>query len=116
MDRAVTAHIAPWYADQAETDAARLALLRHTVADGPAPVPMDDPHRVTFAQLRRAALVDADAFRAVWRLMSMIGHPAEIYEDPALVARVRALPSGETLTPIRQPSRLEVEAALAGAA
>jgi flavin-dependent dehydrogenase len=116
MDRAVTAHIAPWYADQAETDAARLALLRHTVADGPAPVPMDDPHRVTFAQLRRAALVDADAFRAVWRLMSMIGHPAEIYENSALGARVRALPSGETLTPIRQPSRLELEAALAGAA
>jgi 2-polyprenyl-6-methoxyphenol hydroxylase-like FAD-dependent oxidoreductase len=37
MDQAVGAHIAPWYADQAETDAARLAMLRHTVLGSPCP-------------------------------------------------------------------------------
>jgi hypothetical protein len=115
MDQAVGAHIAPWYADQAETDAVRLAMLRHTVLGSPRPAARPSG-RLTFAQLRQAALVDADAFRAVWTLMGMVGDPARVYESPALAARVRAVLGAGTPAAAPQPARAEVEAALAIAA
>lgn len=111
MDQAVDAHIAPWYADQAETDAARLAVLRHTVLGAPRP-PAGPYSRLTFARLRQAAVVDADAFRAVWALMGMVGNPAQVYESPALKARVRAVLAAGTPAATPQPTRSDVEAAL----
>jgi flavin-dependent dehydrogenase len=112
MDEAVVGHIAPYYADQARSDAGRLAMLRHTVLDAPRPAPAATD-RLTFAQLRQAALVDADAFRAVWALMGMTADPVRIYEDPVLAARVRAVLAAGTPTAVPQPARADVEAALA---
>ncbi|TQM11985.1 NAD(P)/FAD-dependent oxidoreductase [Pseudonocardia kunmingensis] len=115
MDRRVAAHVAPWYADQAATDAARLAVLRHTVLGAPPPPPpVGVTERVTFGQLRSAAQVDPLAFRAMWRVMGMLGRPSDVYEDPALVARVRDVLAAGVPPPMPQPTRAELEAALAG--
>ena len=112
MDRAVGEHVAPWFADQAVSDAARLAMLRHTVLGAPPP-PAPDPARVTFGQIRQAGQVDPVAFRAVWRLMGMIGRPSDAYDDPDLVARVRAALAAGVPPPVQQPTRAQLEAALA---
>jgi hypothetical protein len=91
MDRAVVAHVRPWYADQAASDAARLAALRHAVLGEPAPTPPPPTRgRVTFAQLRRASAVDPVAFRAVVRIMGMVGDAETLYTDPAVVAATHA--------------------------
>jgi 2-polyprenyl-6-methoxyphenol hydroxylase-like FAD-dependent oxidoreductase len=112
-DRAVTEHLAPWYADQAVNDAAWVAMLRHTVEGAPAP-PTPPPDRLVFGQLRAAAQTDAVAFRALWRVMGMIGKPDDAYEDPTLVAHVRAVLAAGPAPRPPQPSRAELEAALAG--
>jgi hypothetical protein len=116
MDRAVARYLAPFYADQADTDAARLTMLRHTVAGAPPPVVDTPPDRLTFAQLRRAAQVDADAFRTVWRLMGMVGQPEQAYTDAARVARVRTLLATGAPTSVPQPTRADLEKALRAAA
>lgn len=115
MDDAVTAHLAPWFADQAAVDAARLAALRHAVLGAARPVPpVPDPDRLGFAELRPAAQVDPEAFRAFWRLMGMVGTPSDVYGDPALVARVRAVLADGLPPRMSQPTRAELETALTG--
>ncbi|GAA4874463.1 NAD(P)/FAD-dependent oxidoreductase [Actinomycetospora straminea] len=112
LDRAVLEHVRPWYADQAATDAARLALLRHTVLGDPVPPPpAAEGERVTFADLRRASLVDPIAFRAVARIMGMVGDAEKLYTDPEVVAATRAaLARGGAATP--RLTRAELETAL----
>jgi 2-polyprenyl-6-methoxyphenol hydroxylase-like FAD-dependent oxidoreductase len=113
MDQAVTEHVAPWYADQAEMDAARLAMLRHAVfGEPPSPPPAMAAGRITFAQLRAAGQVDPVAFRAVVRTMGMVGRPSDIYEDPNLVGRVKAVLAAGNPPTMPQPTRDELEAAL----
>jgi hypothetical protein len=77
----------------------------------PPPPPVTD--RVTFAQLRRASLVDPLAFRAVARIMGMVGDAEAQYTDPAIVAATRAALGGAGAV-VTQPSRAVLEAALAG--
>ena len=115
MDRAVTEDVAPWFADQAATDAARLAMLRHRVLGTPPPAPAD-PGRLTFSQIRLAGQTDPVAFRAVWKLMGMVGHPSDMYDDPELTARVRDVLATGFPPAMRQPTRDELEAALTPAA
>ncbi|OZM81325.1 NAD(P)/FAD-dependent oxidoreductase [Pseudonocardia sp. MH-G8] len=113
MDRAVADHVAPWYADQAATDAGRLAALRHTVLGAPPPPPPPAiAGRITFGQLRSAAQVDPVAFRGMWRVMGMLGRPSDVYDDPALVARVREVLAAGPPAPVPQPTRSELETAL----
>jgi 2-polyprenyl-6-methoxyphenol hydroxylase-like FAD-dependent oxidoreductase len=112
VDRAVDEHIAPWYADQATTDAGRLAMLRHTVLGAPPPPPPVSD-RVTFGQIRQAGQVDPVAFRAVWRLMGMIGRPSDAYDNPDLIARVRRALADGVPPAVQQPTREQLEAALA---
>jgi 2-polyprenyl-6-methoxyphenol hydroxylase-like FAD-dependent oxidoreductase len=114
MDRAAVEHVRPWFADQAASDAARLAALRHAVLGEPAPPPPPPvTDRVTFAQLRRASLVDPLAFRAVARIMGMVGDAEAQYTDPAIVAATRAALDGAGAV-VTQPSRAVLEAALGG--
>jgi len=107
MDELVAEHVLPFYQDQAVIDSARLAMLRHTIFDAPAPAaPSIGSDRVTFTQLRTAALFDPTAFRGLWRVMGMIGPPNEVYTDPQIVARTHAtLRDHDTDLSIVQPPR-----------
>jgi hypothetical protein len=114
MDARVVDHIVPFYEDQAAIDSARLAMLRHAIFGAPAPEqPSLTADRVTYAQLRTAALYDATAFRAFWRIMGMIRRPEEEYRDPQIVARTHVILREHGSGPqIVQPSREELLAAL----
>ena len=68
---------------------------------------------MTFGQIRQAGQVDPVAFRAVWRLMGTIGRPSDAYDDPDLAARVRAALAAGVPPPVLQPTRAQLEAALA---
>lgn len=116
MDDLVAHEIQPFYEDQAEIDAARLAILRHTIFDAPAPPGRAaGADRVNFAELRIASLFEPVAFRAFWRLMGMIGRPDEIYADPDVVKRTREVLKDHGRGGLRldQPSREQLLAALA---
>jgi hypothetical protein len=82
LDRLVGAHVVPFYHDQAVIDAARLAMMRHTIFGAPPPRPSQTPGRVTYSQLRAAASYDPTAFRAFWKINGMICPPGEVYTDP----------------------------------
>ena len=68
LDRLVAAHVAPFYQDQAAIDAARLAMMRHTIFGEPAPAPPAAADRVSYPQLRVAGCYDPVAFRAFWKI------------------------------------------------
>src|SRR5580700_8073757 len=77
LDRLAGAHVVPFYQDQAAIDAARLAMLRHTIFGAPPPPPAQTPGRVSYSQLRVAASYDPAAFRAFWKINGMICLPDE---------------------------------------
>ena len=115
IDGIVTEEILPFYQDQVATDKERLAMLRHTIFDAPAPEPAAAAlDRVTYAQLRTAALFDPIAFRAFWKIMGMVVRPEEVYTDPEVVSRTRAAIQRQGNRPsMLQPTRNELLAALA---
>ncbi|HLK86176.1 MAG TPA: hypothetical protein VKT27_06665 [Candidatus Binataceae bacterium] len=115
FDELVGRHILPYYEDQAATDAARLAILKHRIFGAPLPpAPPEVAGRVTFEQLRTAALFDPTIFRAFWKVMGMISPPDEVYADPMVVALTQdVLRHHGSRPPIAQPSRAELLAALA---
>ena len=89
-DHLVASHIEPYFEDQAAIDAGRLAMLRHTIFGAPRPnAPPAPADRVTFGELRLAALFDPTAFRAFWNVYGMIRRPNAIYTDPEVVACTR---------------------------
>lgn len=114
MDGLVAEHVVPFYEDQVSIDAVRLATLRHTILDAPTPdrAPAGSD-RVTFEQLRTAAQFDPTVFRALWRIMGMIGQPDEVYTDPQVIYRTRQVlqhhTNGSSMT---QPTREQLLAAL----
>jgi len=110
LDELVTAHVEPYYAEQASVDGARLAQLRHSVFGGPVPGAGDD--RIGYHQVRAAAAFDPVVFRAFWRVQGMIATPGEVYTDPEVVARTRevlrdrgVLRNSGAGAPADQPSR-----------
>ena len=114
LDRLVGAHVVPFYHDQAVIDAARLAMMRHTIFGAPPPPPSQTPGRVTYSQLRAAASYDPIAFRAFWKINGMICPPGEVYTDPDVVARTQeTLRRHGTAPPLAQPTREQLLTALA---
>ena len=105
---------APFYEDQVLIDGARLAILQHRLFDAPAPKPPAfDPGRVSFSELRTAAMFDPCLFRAFWGLYGMLQKPDRVYTDPAVVARTRqTLRELNALPAIPQPSREQLITAL----
>jgi hypothetical protein len=90
LDDRVGEHVVPFFEDQVNIDCARLSMLRHTIFGAPAPDPPPVlPDRVRFAELRIAAQVDPNAFRALWTIMGMLRRPDEVYTDPCVVAATR---------------------------
>ncbi len=115
MDQFVTEQILPFYQDQVTTDNERLATLRHTIFDAPAPIATpSESDQVTYSQLRTAALFDPIAFRAFWKIMGMLVRPEEVYRDPEIISRTRAAIERHGNAPFMvQPTRNELLAALA---
>ena len=113
MDRLVAAHVAPFYQDQAAIDAARLAMMRHTIFGEPVPAPSAAGDRVSYPQLRVAGCYDPVAFRAFWKINGMVCPPEAVYTDPHVVACTReALSQHGSGPPVAQPSRAQLLAAL----
>jgi 2-polyprenyl-6-methoxyphenol hydroxylase-like FAD-dependent oxidoreductase len=115
MDQMAAERILPFYEDQAVTDGVRLAMLEHTIYDAPLPAPATPvSNRTNFGELRTAAMFDGTALRAFWRIMGMINRPEEVYTDPAVVARTRAVLSEHASgRGMAQPTREQLLAALA---
>ena len=114
FDDLVTAHIAPFYEEQAIVDGVRLRALRHAVYGDP----LQDPpplarDRVNYWQVRAAMPFDPVAFRGFWRIMGMVSVPAEVYSDRAVVtATQNVLAQKPVADVIEQPSRQQLMAAL----
>jgi len=116
LDELVSAHVAPYYAEQASVDGARLAQLRHSVFGDPAPEPPSaEAGRVGFDEVRAGAAFDPVVFRAFWRVMGMISTPGEVYSDPEVIARTREVLRTRGAAPtVEQPDRERLLAALGG--
>jgi hypothetical protein len=113
MDRLTGEHVELFYRDQAAIDAARLAVMRHTVFGAPAPRPAAATDRVSYPQLRVAGCYDPVAFRAFWTINGMVCLPEEVYADPHVVACTReALSRYGSGPPVAQPAREHLLAAL----
>jgi hypothetical protein len=112
-DRLVGAHVVPFYHDQAVIDAARLAMMRHTIFGAPPPRPPQSAGRVTYSQLRTAASRDPTAFRALWKINGMVCPPEEVYTDPDVIACTQeTLRRHGTAPPVAQPAREQLLTAL----
>jgi 2-polyprenyl-6-methoxyphenol hydroxylase-like FAD-dependent oxidoreductase len=116
LDRLAADHVAPFYGDQAASDASRLAMLRHAIFGAPAPDPPPVlPDRVSYAQIRAAALLNPTAFRALWTINGMLRQPAEVYTDPQVVACTQqVLKQLSGAQPVTGPTRQQLLTALAG--
>jgi hypothetical protein len=113
LDRLVGQHVEPFYQDQAGIDAARLAVMRHTLFGAPAPRPAAAADRVSYPQLRAAGCYDPVAFRAFWTINGMLCPPEEVYTDPYVVACTReALSRADGRPSAAQPTREQLLAAL----
>ncbi len=113
LDSLVAEHVLPFYQDQAAIDAARLAVMRHTIFGEPLAPPPEAPGRVGYPQLRVAACYDPVAFRAFWKINGMTCPPEEVYTDPHVVACTRdALSQHGSGPPADQPTREQLLAAL----
>jgi hypothetical protein len=114
LDRLVGEHVLPFYEDQAAIDAARLAVMRHTIFGAPKPKPPETPGRVSYPQLRVAASYDPAAFRAFWKINGMVCPPEQVYTDPDVVACTReTLRQHGSGPPVAQPTRAQLLAVLA---
>jgi 2-polyprenyl-6-methoxyphenol hydroxylase-like FAD-dependent oxidoreductase len=113
-DTRIGGDTALFYEDQVLIDSERLAILRHRIFDAPAPrPPVVDPDRVSFYELRMAALFDPGVFRAFWRMFGMLERPDRVYTEPAVVAGARqVLKQREAIPATAQPSRDQLVAAL----
>ena len=113
LDRLAAVHVVPFYQDQAAIDAARLAMMRHTIFGAPPPPPAETPGRVTYSQLRMAASYDPAAFRAFWKINGMVCLPDEAYTDPDVIARTQeALRRHGATPPVAQPTHEQLLTAL----
>jgi 2-polyprenyl-6-methoxyphenol hydroxylase-like FAD-dependent oxidoreductase len=114
LDRLAAAHVVPFYQDQAAIDAARLAMMRHTIFGDPPPPPSQTPGQVTYSQLRAAASWDPTTFRAFWKINGMVCPPGEVYTDPDVVTSTRdTLRRHGGAPPVAQPTREQLLTALA---
>jgi hypothetical protein len=114
MDAFVGQNIEPFYEEQAAVDRGRMGMLRHTIFDAAAPDrAATGSDRVTYAEVRTAAQFDPTAFRALWRIHGLVQKPLEVYNDPEVVACIRAaLAQNGIRLAMAQPTPEQLEAAL----
>lgn len=121
MDEVTSTRIAPWFADQAAIDAARLAAVRGavlgfgvppTAAVGVGSGLVGDS--IDLASLRWAGEFDPNLFRAQARLLGMLQPAGEILADPGIVEKTREILTAVGPRLLPEPSQEDVAAALAG--
>ena len=89
--------------------------MRHTIYGAPEPRLPETPGRVSYPQLRAAASYDPAAFRAFWKINGMVCPPEQVYTDPGVVAATqKTLSHHGTAPPVPQPTRDQLDTALAG--
>ena len=65
--------------------------------------------------MRAAASYDPAAFRAFWKINGMVCPPEQVYTDPGVVAATqKTLSHYGTAPPVPQPTRDQLDTALAG--
>jgi hypothetical protein len=105
--------ITPWYRQTVELDRARLAQIEASIAGRPAagasPFAMSD----ATGALPVAMLYDADVFRVMMELVSMLALPTEIMARPGFAGLVARAAEGREPVVIPAPSRGELLAKLA---
>jgi 2-polyprenyl-6-methoxyphenol hydroxylase-like FAD-dependent oxidoreductase len=111
-DTVTESEIAPWYWNQIAADRSRLAEI-DAVREGRAPnVKTVVPLPPEFEAVARAALFDADVFRALIETIGCLALPQEVFARPGLWDRVEAAAPDEPFA-IPGPSRDELLALLA---
>jgi 2-polyprenyl-6-methoxyphenol hydroxylase-like FAD-dependent oxidoreductase len=112
-DRMTQERITPWYRQTVELDRARLAQIEASIAGrlaaGASPFAMSD----ATGALPVAMLYDADVFRVVMELVSMLALPTEIMARPGFAGQVARAAEGREPVVIPAPSRGELLAKLA---
>jgi flavin-dependent dehydrogenase len=112
VNAALRADCEPRFWDSVEQDATRLERWR----PGSAPVPRPGPDRVTNAEANLAAQRDPVVWRAFTRAQQLLELPADVLEDPDIVARTRAVMAGNWRPPaLSAPSHDELVAMAAEA-
>jgi 2-polyprenyl-6-methoxyphenol hydroxylase-like FAD-dependent oxidoreductase len=111
-DGVTESEIAPWYWNQIAADRSRLAEIE-AVRESRAPnVKTVVPLPPEFEAVARAALFDADVFRALIETIGCLALPQEVFARPGLWDRVEAAAPDEPFA-IPGPSRDELLALLA---
>lgn len=112
MDDYLQRALVPWFWDSVEQDASRLESWRPDDATTLAPRP--GPDRVTNAAAYIAAQSDTTVWRRFTRLQQMLHMPADVLEDPDIVARTWAvLGSGRRPPTLPAPTHAELFAVAA---
>jgi hypothetical protein len=88
--------------------------MRAELTGGPIPNPSRDTHGLRLDELIRAAMRDADLYRALMRYV-MVLRDAPDLADPSLVEQVRRrMPAESPSAPPEGPTRAELVQILAG--
>lgn len=97
--------VLPWYRDTVTVDRARYTQIDHVIRGTEAP-------RTEAGQAMRALAVamtvDADAFRALTEIVTMVSFPDEVFRRPGLAARLQQVADGLWPAAPPGPERAEV--------
>ncbi len=107
QDSMTETRVTPWYQDTVEIDRARIARVNALIEGRPEPQPVD-PRAYIGKALAVAMMYDADIFRAVVEMRSMLGLPQEVLVRPGLVDRIREVASAHEPVMPPGPSRQEL--------
>ena len=110
-DTVTEVELTPWYRATVAEDRARRAALEADRA-GAAPPPPPGGDAGVLAGLPRAAIADADLFRAFLSIRSCLTLPEEVLARPGLAERVRELSREAGPPPRLGPDRAQLLALL----
>jgi 2-polyprenyl-6-methoxyphenol hydroxylase-like FAD-dependent oxidoreductase len=106
-DEVTEAEFTPWYRATVAVDRARLAEME-ALRTGEEPPRPSDPAAAVRARFPRAAILDADLYRALMEMVGCLTLPAEIFARPGLAERVLELTDPEEVTHPPGPTRAEL--------